>query len=97
MDEKLINEYAFEIFSKAKILEIKFKIFNAQSRLKGIKLGDLLGLWMEKHKNLTKEKMLKKIDEEYAHSILLIESEINEFKNDLEKLEIELKEFKKSL
>lgn len=30
MDDKLINQYAFEIFSRARIFEAEFKVFQAE-------------------------------------------------------------------
>lgn len=33
MDENLINQFAFEIFSRAKILEAEFEVFKAQKWL----------------------------------------------------------------
>ena len=33
MDENLIDQYAFEIFSRAKIFEAEFKVFQAEQTL----------------------------------------------------------------
>ena len=72
MDEKLINQFAFEIFSRARILEAEFKVFVA-------------------------EQFFAEIPEEKKDTSVVVHNlaNINQKKNDLEKLKAQLEEFRK--
>jgi hypothetical protein len=86
MDEKLINQYAFDIFSRVKLYEIEFKIFQTEERLKKIKSDG---------PNATLTKMGIE-DKDFPNKVLLVQSEIGGYKRDLEKLQTQLQQFKES-
>ena len=71
MDENIINQYAFEIFSRAKILKIEFNIFEAEQRLERAR--------SEKSEEIT---------------LIIIESQVNQHKQELEKLKSQLEKFR---
>ncbi|MEI7513525.1 MAG: hypothetical protein WCJ74_02810 [bacterium] len=86
MDENLINKYAFEIFSRVKIFEIEFKIFQTEERLKRIETEG-------------PSSILQKMDIEdrdFHNRVLLFKSEIGSYKLNLEKLQSQLQQFKES-
>lgn len=87
MDEKIIDEYAFEIFSRTRIFEIKFKIFDAEQKLKIFEEKGPMPLLVQ----------MGLEDTDYKIGLLSIEAQINGYKDDLKKLELKLKNFRDSL
>ena len=84
MDDKLIDQYAFEIFSRVKLYEIEFKIFQTEERLKMIK---------SEGPNATLKEMGME-DRDFHNRVLLVQSEIGSYKLNLEKLKSQIKEFR---
>lgn len=41
MDENLINQYAFDFFSRVKIFKAEFKVFEAEQRVEKAKLSGM--------------------------------------------------------
>jgi hypothetical protein len=79
MDKKLIDQYAFEIFSRVKLYEIEFKIFQTEERLKKIESDS-------PNATLTKR--------DFHNRVLLVKSEIGGYKRDLEKLQTQIEQFR---
>ena len=84
MDEKLINQFAFEIFSRARILEIEFKIFDAETRLKKVE---------SEGPNPALTKMGIE-DKQFPMTKLIIQSQVNQHKQELEELKSQLEKFR---